>query len=660
MAEQSIEAAPTVSSRRLFFWLAAVGLILRLVYFSEHSRSGFFNVPVLDEKFYDSMARGLLEGQAIAELNPGFRTLFYPAFLALCYGLGEPFGYELALVAQHLLGLATGLLVAALALRLFGSLTAAATAGLLFFLAGPPLYFEGELLVETLFTFLTTVFLLALTRCRFDGQLRPFVWTGLALALACQARPTLLPVAFAFPIVALLSRCGDARARAVRVGVAWLALFIGLGVAGLIQRPWLGEWVVLPSAGGINLYLGNKIGADGMIPRQDRATTYGEGYQDTVQVFALETFREQVGREPRNSNELSSYWVERTLGEVVADPAAWLGLMARKLTFLVWNHEIPNNKSYAFARAFESRLLGYLPIGFGLLLALAGIAAYLRRLTPETLWLWVFAVAFGGGIVLFFVNARYRLPLWPALAVLAAPAPVALFATWRQDRRRAGQALALGFGLLVLSSVNWWRVPQQDFARDYFFRSVAFFEKGMIAEARADAEAAVRLAPDQAPHYFQLGSVALEQGETATAISSFSRASELFPREGRIFNNLGVAYEKAGKLNEAYAAYVSATMFGPDLGAAWVNAALLELRAGQVDQAHGRLEHAAHLGFSSTSFDCARAFVLLARGRAAEGEAWLARLAERDPETVARLVSEQARPLKASILPKERVSNLPR
>ena len=53
--------------------------------------------------------------------------------------------------------------------------------------------------------------------------------------------------------------------------------------------------------------------------------------------------------------EISRYWLGRAIEDIADDPARWLALMGRKLLFLTWNREIPNNQSYDFIRGEESR-----------------------------------------------------------------------------------------------------------------------------------------------------------------------------------------------------------------------------------------------------------------------------------------------------------------
>src|SRR5215469_6466019 len=120
--------------RRGLVVLVLLGLIIRIGFFLEHSHSPSFGVPTLDQVYYDTVARMLLHGEDLHELH-GFRPLLYPMFLAGCYKLGGSWGVDLAIFLQHLMGIATGIIVALLGARLFRNRFAGLTGGLLFLLA---------------------------------------------------------------------------------------------------------------------------------------------------------------------------------------------------------------------------------------------------------------------------------------------------------------------------------------------------------------------------------------------------------------------------------------------------------------------------------------------------------------------------------------------
>lgn len=652
--------------RRMLLWLFAGGVILRLLYAVEHAGSPFFRVPILDEAFYDSVARALAAGEPVSAVNPAFRPLLYPALLSIAYRLGVDWGLPLALGAQHLLGIGTALLVAVLSMRLYGRAAAGALAGGLYLLAGPPLFFEGELLITTLFTALGAALLFLLSRAGADSATWRWALAGAMLGVMASARANALVLALAFPLAAcLLPGSASRLRRGLLASTALAALFASLVAGALLQREPLGRFQLVPGGGGVNLYLGNKRGADGMVPRQDRHQSYGDVYRDSVQLFAYAVYREETGDDsrPPDSGYVSRFWIGKAIEEIRADPAAWLGLMAKKCVLLCWNREIPNNKSFAFVAGEESRLLGLLPVRFWLLFALGGggVLALLAR-PPSSplslrqrslaLWLGLYLLLLGGAVVLYFVNARYRLPLWPALAVFAGGGGVALVDILRgragapASLGRRVAALALCGGLALLSLVNWFSVPPITPHRDYFFRSLAHSLKGNTEAALADAQRSVELGPRDAAAHFQLAAMALEQGRIKLAERHAVIAVSLEPKEPRVLNQLGIILERRGKLPEAYQAYVRATEVGRGFSAAWVNAALLELRAGEVERAAHRIERAEKLGDRSVALQCARAFLELKRGRVELGKALLRGAIERDRRVAERLVREYERPLR--------------
>ena len=663
----------TTLPSRAWLWVGAVALLVRAAYLVEHLGSAFFGVPILDEAFYDAAARALLAGEELGPLNPGFRPLLYPLFLALAYRVGGGSDVIAAVALQHALGVATALLVAAMARRVFRSDAAALAGGLLYALAGPPLFFEGELLIEALFVLLVALALWAALVAGERGGVARWLLAGALVALASLARPNALVLLPAFALAALLPRGEPVQAGSEFAGrrppwrvfappaLALAGALATLLVAGLALAPLAGRFQLVGGAGGVNLYLGNKRGADGAIPRQDRPAHYGHEYRDTVQLFADEEYRRALAArgepvtERTDPGAVSRYWLGRTGTEVAADPGAWLRLTARKVSLLLWNREIPNNKSWDFVAREEGRLLRRLPVRWWLLLGLAplGLAAAWRAggaSRAGALWVAAHAALLGAGVVLFFVNDRYRIPLWAPMAVLAGGGLVDLARAARRGprplARRAGVALALA--AVSLADRPWLRLPGP--ARDHLFRSIAAREKGRGELALADARTAVALEPGNATAWFQLGLVEQDHGRDAAALAAYRQAVRRDPAEARIHNNAGTALERLGSARDAAAAYRAALACDPDYGPALVNLALLELRARRWAPAAARLERAAAAGYSSPSAEVAAAVVARAAGREEEARRRLAAVRAREPRAVEALLAELARPLDPALL----------
>lgn len=684
MMEGANEDRPVSSRerRRVYLWIGAAALVLRTLYFSEHLGSAFFGIPILDEKYYVELARRLLEGQSPEALNPGFRPWLYAAYLASFFGPLGDLGLPVALAVQHLLGIATTMMVCSLAVAVYRRVAAGWLSGGLYLLAGPPLFFEGEVLITTLFTFLATATLWLLLRAMeaggSGGRTAWLAWLGVGslLGLTVQARPNILLLTLAIPCLAWAASPVDGGARRrLRRSARWSAL-AALGCIAVLatfaglQSPLLGGFQWLPQSGGINLYLGNKQGADGMQPRQDQWVSYGDVYRDSVQVFAEEVYRQRIGAPegPVDAGAVSRYWRHRTWQEVRADPVAWGGLMVRKLAFLMSAGEIPNNKSYDFVRRHESSVLRWLPIRWGGLLALAALGwcaswwqagkvletGLRRRRRAQLLALGLYLVLLAAGIWLFFVNGRYRIPLWPVLAALAGGGMLQ-WLRWLTERhwRRAtlGGLLVLllwGGSLAIDRGIREALIRPLEY-RDFFYRSLAHYEKGRLEASLEDVRRSVETLEsagiEDAAVWFQQGNVALALGDDALAFDSYRRASEVTPDEPRIFNNMGILHERRRRFRDAYQGYRYALALADDYAPALVNLALLELRAGLIPSAAERLRRAVELGDRSVPALCGMAFVARAEGDAEAAARWLEEARQQDEEATLRLLRQLEEPI---------------
>jgi len=95
--------------------------------------------------------------------------------------------------------------------------------------------------------------------------------------------------------------------------------------------------------------------------------TYGEQYQDSVEVWAREEYERGCGRRRASGTDpmaISRYWTARHR-KIKADPAAWLKLIAKKCwltlgTLKFQTRVFPSCKGILVAAAFAGALGGYL------------------------------------------------------------------------------------------------------------------------------------------------------------------------------------------------------------------------------------------------------------------------------------------------------------
>ncbi len=595
--------------------LFLLGLLIRVGFLLEHARTPSFAVPTLDQVYYDTVAKMLLAGDDLHELH-GFRPLLYPMFLAACYRVGGSWGPDLAIVLQHLFGVGTALVVAILGARLFRNRLSGLLGGALYLLAPVPLYFEGELLIEPAYVFLICLaLLLHLEAAKRAGWAGALLWLGggALIVLAAQARANIMVFLALYPIYALYrgwraTRCSPPAEApssprggggALRVLTAGALPLCGVLGAMLMAVPWAifnmrqsDHFHLLPNAGGVALYCGNKRSADGMTPEQERRIYSGDRYQDSIETSAREDYETSMRAEGRAPDPdpmaVSKYWTRRTLEEIKAAPAAWLRLMLKKTWLTFWNAEVPNNKAFAFLQQ-DYFWLRVLPVRWVVLLAFAPAGLWLAFRSGNRnvlLILCSYAALYSAANIVFFICDRYRYPVWPVAAVFAGGGLLAFFEAFRPRASLRRLPLAASACVMVLVSLpNWCHARLPSFSRDYFFRSIAWYEKGHFPEALADVDRSVELDPAEASALHHRGNVLFALSRFAEAERAYRQALALSPGEAGLWNNLGAALAALGRAEPALAAYQRAIASSPPSKNAFLGAALIQIQLGQLNQA---------------------------------------------------------------------------
>ncbi len=541
----------------------------------------------------------LLNGEDLHLLH-GFRPVLYPMFLAVWYKLGGAWGVDLALAVQHLLGVATGLIVALLGARLFRHRLSGVMGGLLYLLAPVPLYFEGELLIESSYTFLICFgLLLHLYATENRGCKRASLWLvgGALMVLVAQARANILVFLAVYPLFTAWRWRHERKFSAVLPLLGLVGGFAMMIPWGFVNMNQSGEFHLLPNQGGVNLYLGNKRTADGMVPRQERRTTYGEYYQDSVEIWAREEYENSMRAQSKEPSAdpmaISQYWTHRTMEEIKASPGGWLHLIAKKCWLTLWNKEIPNNKNFAFLQD-EFTWLRVLPVRWVVLLMLApaGIWAALRYGNRDHLLiLLAYAGLYSAANVAFFICDRYRYPVWPVMAVFAGGG--LLFAIEMIRRHERGKIILILGSMALMAAIslpNWFGAQIPNYARDYQFRSIAWYAQGRFPEALVDIDRSVALDPEDSTSFHHQGNVLFALKRYAEAKTAFEETLKLNPAEGGAWNNLGETLEVMGRTNEALEAFRRATELPPLRKNAFFGMAAIQIRQGHLDEAVATLD----------------------------------------------------------------------
>ena len=191
------------------------------------------------------------------------------------------------------------------------------------------------------------------------------------------------------------------------------------------------------------MYIGNNPHADGTYG----ALREGRGSPEYERQDATEIAEAAAGRR-LTPGEVSSFWVRQTMEFVRSQPGAWLTLMGWKAA-LLWNRtEFVDTESQASYEDSSSLLRALAPVGhFGILVpfAVLGIIATWPDRSRVGAY-YAIAAAYAASVVMFYVSARYRLPLVPLLILFAAAglASLATFLRTASALKMAATAATIG------------------------------------------------------------------------------------------------------------------------------------------------------------------------------------------------------------------------
>jgi tetratricopeptide (TPR) repeat protein len=558
-----------------------VALALRLLYLPGYATNPFFADPQMDALYHDRWALQIARGDWVGS-EAFFRAPLYAYVLGVVYAVTDH-SYLGARIVQAVLGALSAVLVLRIGRRLFGPVSGV-LAGLMAAALATSVYYEAELLLVVLETFLGLLALDLLLDAAESGQRRRTLGrallAGLVLGLAAITRPNFLVAAPLFGLFLLvrLRRLGRP------VWFAALLLFaagVTLPVAGVTLRNALvaDDFVVIASQGGLNFYLGNNPAADGMaaLAPEFRPTWYG-GVRDATRLA-----EEALGR-PLKASEVSDYWFARGLAFFRETPGQAIGLFLRKLALYWQSFEIPNNEDYYFFRRYSFLFRGPWLLTFGAVapLAIAGLVqAAARRRFP-----WVlagFVALYAVSIALFFVCGRFRAPMTPLLCV-----PAAWFlveAVGRIQRREwrslAPGAAALAVALLFVAGDHFRLGQRHTFAESHLRLGIFHAARGRPAEAEAAYRDAIAADPGFAEGHNNLGVLLMQQNRAAEALVAFERALAIDPNYPRTLNNLAAYYEREGNLDRARSFIDRALAVRPDDIEARYNAGVIYGRLGE-------------------------------------------------------------------------------
>ena len=527
---------------RIVWGLAIFGfaLLLRALQLWQLSDSVAADLVLGDAHNYDARAREIAAGDWIGD-EVFYQAPLYSYFLAVVYRfLGDaPLVVRLL---QMVLGAASCVFVAQAGWRYFGK-TVGIAAGLLLALYAPAIFFDSMLQKSSLDVFLVTALLWILS------EIEPRRSPGLCLALGATLGVLVLSRenALVFVVVLvpwLLFLPGAAGSRRVL-----FALCFALGITGVLlpvaarNAAVSGDFHLTTSQFGHNFFIGNNEAADGTY----KPLLYGRGDPRVETLDAIELAEQMSGRSLTRA-EVSDFYFQRGLDFIEAHPIAWLRLTLRKLRLAFNAVELGDTEDqYTHAEwSFVLRWTGAV-LHFGLLAPLGLLGVWITwsqraRLLP----LYGLFVSYAAGLLIFYVFARYRMPLVPLLVLFAA-AGLCGFGDFARRHGLGANACLVAVLLAFTVFCNWPMIePERMRSVTHFNIANELVARGRIEEGTRHYREAIRLQPRNALANHNLGAVLAEQGELSEAQAHFERTLEIAPGHAGARSNLARLHDERG------------------------------------------------------------------------------------------------------------------
>jgi len=579
--------------------VGALAFLLRCLHLFQIQNAPFFDLRLGDAAAYHEWARQIADGDWVGH-EVFYQAPLYPYFLAVLYRvIGD--GVMGVRLAQAAMGAMACALLAWTGMKLAGHWGVAAGVALAVY--GPAIFQDG-LIDKSALALLLTVGLLALLAnapllAKAPVRSRLGFGIGVVLGLLVLTRENALLLAI--PILLWV-----ARNRWVFVA-GLLAVLLPVGFRNLAVG---GEFHLTTSQFGPNLYIGNHAGATGSY----EALVVGHGSAADERVDATR-LAEQAEKRKLTPGGVSAYWTGRALEFIKSRPAEWLGLMARKMALAFGAAEISDTESQDLYAEWSWLLRGLGHFDFGLVLGWAVFGAVVAAGDWRRLW-WLYGIlaAYTLSVVVFYVLARYRLPMVPVLMLIGA----AGMKNWVGRRKRLPHACVAAIVVGIVAHVPMENARASRATNYFAIATVLAKDPTRIEDTAAFYRRALETDPHMPAAQFGMGTLLARTGRTAEAIPYYQAAIASWPEYQEARYNLAAALAAAGRMEEAAREYREAVRLRPDDADAHVALAKTLASMGQTEEAIREWEAGLKLDPRNASAENNLGTVLAGLGRVAE------------------------------------------
>ncbi len=567
---------------KLILGWSLLALAVRFAYlFEQGTTSVLFYQPLLDELETSLLADQLLRGEGFGP-EPFFKSPFYTLFVAAVKFVTADGWFWFVRLIQHTCGALFVAITLDSARRILGpgreSRWVLHLLGAVLCFYAPIIRLENRLILDFFVVFFQSLMVWAIIRAFLssDAKSRWYLAASTFAAIAWLTRPT-LTVVIPFLILMIILSNGTAfntakQKKRLINSLKFACIFalmplVAALVFGLRNQFVSGEFMILPWQGGYSFYVSNADDANGRYYLQkDIADSSNANPTKTIMLnqYIQNT---QTPLEEISYAKVNQWWNQKAWKEISEEPGAAFKLLALKGLYLVNEREIFNFEEFRIHKNL-SGILWLLPFGFGLIwpFAFASIAAtpcVIRKGRRKFVYLlWCYALFLAGGIALYLVSGRLRMPLiFPA--ILLAGITLKFFLEQALKTRlgvRGGVAMVLLACGFVMSWGDWKGVRSENLdVAEYSRLSNAAFKsaEGQLALYYADLAKAAD--PDYPTINQQRAQALYLVGEYKEAAEEFKRAAVANPLEATPLYNLAtILFDELNDYPAAATAYEAA------------------------------------------------------------------------------------------------------
>jgi len=514
-----------------------LGGILRLGYLLFYLNDPQWNQLLVDSLFHDRWAQSIAGGNILGR-EAFFRA---PLYIYLLGGIYAVFGHALliARILGNICGLVAVFVTWKISVRLF-SKKAAVAASLIHALYPIAVYFESELLVDSFFTLLVELSIWFFLKALDTRNIKTFIVSGLFIGLAAITRPVILALIPLYLLWIWLSAENHLNAFQI-IGLMISIIIIVISPVTIRNLIVADDLVLVSSSGGINFYIGNNENAEGYSAAMPPPAGHNWRIKD------IEYLAEKEANRNLKASEISRFWYNKGFQWIIHNKADFIKLYFFRLYLLMNNLEISNNRNLPLF--FSSNpFLKFNPLNFGLIISLAimGLAFlfFKRRLNGPRLFLILFSVLYILIISLFFINARFRLPVIPLFIILSGYGLTALFESTKKKVLSYTTVIPiiLGFGMYMLAHGDVSKIGKNDITSGLFNQANYYLYFNNMDRAIDLYAEVLSVNPGYPDANLNLGAAYLKKGVGDSAEYYFRRELSVSENNAEAWSNLASLY----------------------------------------------------------------------------------------------------------------------